>query len=125
MGNRDKWYDILSSHPTNISRVTKRVISIVTGIDVTGPSGGQGYLIAASESKLETMEVFGIKFLDLNTNIRQYRSCRLVTTRKISNKENQKKKHQAIIGGNKEENVSGSQSVIQLSTASASRVNWL
>ena len=92
MGNRDKWYDMSSSHPTNISRVTKRVISIVTGIDVTGPSGGQGYLIAVSESKLETMEVFGMKFLDFNTTIRQYCSRRLFTTRKISNKENQKKK---------------------------------
>lgn len=53
MGNKDKWYDILNSYPTNnISRLTKRVISIVNGTDVPGTSGGQGYLISVSESKL-------------------------------------------------------------------------
>lgn len=51
MNNRDKCYDILNSHP--LSPVTKCVVSIVTGIDVTGPYGEHGHLINISESKLK------------------------------------------------------------------------
>lgn len=37
MDNRAKLYDVLNSHPPNISQVTKYVASIVTGTGLTGP----------------------------------------------------------------------------------------
>lgn len=105
--------------------MTKHVISIVTGIDVTGPSGEHGHLITVSESKLKTTEVFSTKFLDLNINIRYYCSCRLFSQSGRFQMKKTREKHQIIPGGNQEKNLSGSQSVIQLSAASASPGNLL